>query len=699
MNSSKNILINTDRSLQHYHQQMAQISGKDSRLEYASHQPSQAAGIGVDTYSRRTNATNKGGHENDSSLRMFLEELKNEEETSPNREYRGSSTDFHVRRESNGRAAIDQSSSSSVSPSPNRLRSNNAIGNLRVFQQYGAEPLSDRFTLHPISKSGTNNNSDHQQTFNGNPRVQPSGSINSSETKCNNLHDESLSKMQNEIAFLQSKIKGLENKLSPYNSASAHALKNNLDDIPRQMHPSFGSKQDESLLIFKSNGAGTTGDQNHFWMSRLEEANQGLRTSVTTDNSQMPSSYQQTQGIIPATFPLRLKGKQSQQVTQVFTGIGQNPAQHFQEKYDVINDSKYTPFRVGSETSFNLENKNKKMINSCSESPTRPESENEYPPAIIREERYKRNTENSSSSDSSTISVTENVRKRIIMKSKNKLSKRSGSSNLAPQQPEIIMQTTSIDKKQSRHQQRKRSLSASLKRPISKPSPTELPLKRDSSNAALSSQNGGKSQRQVRFSEIKERALSPSSSHSSGGGLRGAQSKQAQKVLYQDYLELKKANAYLKHENEQLKRKCAEIDEIQQKHTSMKQKYRKTKEALNNSEQLRKEQALENAQKVKALKKKTKFFKERLKQMCRLETTDEITQKENYAPCNIPATQQSIRKPSRQAPNSAVKLLKISEDPVRRKSIRAAKGIVKERSESRKKKGVSSHVQIVKQKK
>jgi len=154
------------------------------------------------------------------------------------------------------------------------------MANLRVFQQYGAEPLSDRFTLHPISKSGTNNNSDHQQTFNG--RAQPSGSITSSETKCNNLHDESLSKMQNEIAFLQSKIKGLENKLSPYNSASAHALKNNLDDIPRQMHPSFGSKQDESLLIFKSNGVG---DQNHFWMSRLEEANQGLRTSVTTDNS------------------------------------------------------------------------------------------------------------------------------------------------------------------------------------------------------------------------------------------------------------------------------------------------------------------------------------------------------------------------------------------------------------------------------
>lgn len=62
--------------------------------------------------------------------------------------------------------------------------------------------------------------------------------------------------------------------------------------------------------------------------------------------------------------------------------------------------------------------------------------------------------------------------------------------------------------------------------------------------------------------------------------------------------------------------------------------------------------------------------------MCRLETTDEqiLSAKEN-----IPNVQPIRRQ-------SAVKLLKISEDPVRRKSMVKAQKVVRERSESRKKK-------------
>jgi hypothetical protein len=62
--------------------------------------------------------------------------------------------------------------------------------------------------------------------------------------------------MQNEIAMLQSKIKGLESKLSPYNSASANAIKHANEELPRQLiHPSFGSKQEDSTtVVFKSGG-------------------------------------------------------------------------------------------------------------------------------------------------------------------------------------------------------------------------------------------------------------------------------------------------------------------------------------------------------------------------------------------------------------------------------------------------------------
>jgi hypothetical protein len=58
--------------------------------------------------------------------------------------------------------------------------------------------------------------------------------------------------MQLEIAQLQSKIKGLESKLSPYNSA---ALTKKEDDMSSQ-NPSFGKKED----LFKSGGL-LTGDK------------------------------------------------------------------------------------------------------------------------------------------------------------------------------------------------------------------------------------------------------------------------------------------------------------------------------------------------------------------------------------------------------------------------------------------------------
>ena len=78
-------------------------------------------------------------------------------------------------------------------------------------------------------------------------------------------------------------------------------------------------------------------------------------------------------------------------------------------------------------------------------------------------------------------------------------------------------------------------------------------------------------------------------------------------MLYQEYIELKKANALLKQENEQLKSKL-------DKQTVLKSKYRQLKDAYLKSEQLRKDQAVEFTGKIKTLKKKTKFFKDRLKQ-------------------------------------------------------------------------------------
>ena len=156
---------------------------------------------------------------------------------------------------------------------------------------------------------------------------------------------------------------------------------------------------------------------------------------------------------------------------------------------------------------------------------------------------------------------------------------------------------------------RKRSLSASLKRPVSRSGCSDLPLQRDSSTAGFSNNNNCtlKSVRQVRFSETKKSAGSQNSS------IRSTSRSQRQ-------IKYKNRMVQLKKVNENLKKEIAEINQAHaEKYYDLKQRYRVLHDTLSKVDQQRKdykEATIELKKTVKSLKKKVIYYKDRLKLYC-----------------------------------------------------------------------------------